>query len=74
VQDSVGIKRVLDKAETELIVLALDSAANAAGDPADKQAISNLANAYMRFRDAWSEAAAQAVLAGISHLDSVCKS
>jgi hypothetical protein len=73
-QDDVGAKKILDEAEADLIVLALDAAARATGDPAAKQAISNLASAYLRFRDAWTGAAVQAIQAGTSHLESMCKS
>jgi len=75
VQDDVEVKKTVDEAEIDLIVLVLDAAAKAAGDPAARQSISNLANAYLRFRDAWTGAAAppiEAILADTSRLQSVC--
>jgi hypothetical protein len=75
VQDDVEVKKTVDEAEIDLIVLVLDAAAKAAGDLAARQSISNLANAYLRFRDAWTGAAAppvEAILADTSRLQSVC--
>jgi hypothetical protein len=77
VRDAVGAKKIQDTVETDLIVLALDAAADAAGDPAARQSIRSLASAYSRFRDSWTGAVApsmEAVLADTRHLDSVCGS
>jgi hypothetical protein len=75
VQDDVELKKTVDEAEIGIIVLVLDAAAKAAGDPAAKQSITNLASAYLRFRDAWTGAAAppvEAILADTSRMESVC--
>jgi hypothetical protein len=77
VRNAVGAKKTLDEVEIDVIVFALDTAADVAGDPAVKQSIRNLANAYSRFHDAWTGAAApstEAILADTSHLESVCGS
>jgi hypothetical protein len=74
-RNAVEAKETLDKAEIELIVLALGAAADAAGDPEARQSISNLANAYSRFRDAWTGATVppiEAILVDTSHLQSKC--
>jgi hypothetical protein len=77
VQDHADAKKFLDKARISLIVLALDAAARATGNPAAKQSITNLADAYLRLKDAWSDATTppiEAVLSDTSRLESVCKS
>jgi hypothetical protein len=77
VRDAAGAKKIEDTVEIDLIVLALDAAADAAGDPAAKQSIRNLASAYSRFRDGWTGAIApstEAILADTRRLDSVCGS
>jgi len=77
VRDAVGAKKIQDTVEADLIVLALDAAADAAGDPAARQSIRNLASAYSRFRDGWTSAIApsmEAILADTRRLDSVCGS
>jgi hypothetical protein len=77
VRNAVDGEKTLDKVEINLIVFALDAAADVAGAPAAKQSIKDLANAYSHFRDAWTGAAApsaEAILADTSHLESVCGS
>jgi hypothetical protein len=76
-RNAVEAKETLDKAEIDLIVVALGAAADAAGDPAARQSVSNLASAYSRFRDAWTSATVppiEAILADTSHLESRCRS
>lgn len=72
VDGKAEVEKLLDEAKVDLIVFALDAAARAANDPAAKQSISKLANAYLRLRDSWTDAAAQAVVSGTSNLNAVC--
>jgi hypothetical protein len=68
-------KETTDKIEINLIVIALDGAADLAGDPGVKQAIKNLASAYSQFRDGWTGAAApsaESIVANTNRLDAVC--
>jgi hypothetical protein len=76
-RDAVEARKIQDTVEIDLIVLALDAAADAAGDPAAKQSIRNLTSAYSRFRDGLTGAIApsvEAILADTSRLESVCGS
>jgi hypothetical protein len=75
VTDASQAKKDVDKAEVEMIVVALDLAADAASDPQAKQSIQTLANAYLTFDDAWTNLAAPPlsdVLADTGGLQSVC--
>jgi hypothetical protein len=77
VRDSTGARQFLGRAEAELIVLALDAAADAAGHSADRQPIDSLARQYTKLRDGWSGTRAsylEAILAGTGRLQSVCGS
>jgi hypothetical protein len=77
VRNAIEARKTLDNVQIDLIVLTLDAAADVAGDPAAKQSIRNLANAYSRFRDAWTGTIAphtEAILADTSQLESVCGS
>jgi hypothetical protein len=76
-RDAVGIRKIQDTVEIDLLVIALDGAARAVGDPAAKQSIANLASAYERFRDDTPGAIAPlmgAILADTRRLDLVCGS
>lgn len=75
IQDAAAAKKAVDKAEIEILVVALDLAADAATDPQAKQSIQSLANAYLSFQDAWTNLAApplSTVLADTSALESIC--
>lgn len=60
-QDAVTGKEAIDKAEISLIVILLDGAANVAGRPDVKDSIQRLADAYLKFRGAWTGAVAPPV-------------
>jgi hypothetical protein len=77
VRDAVEGKESEDKAETELVVFALDAAAAVATSPSDKQSIKSVASAYTRYRDAWQglhAPADDAIVAATGRLRDVCKS
>lgn len=66
-----------EKVEISLMVLALDAAADVAGDPSVKQSINNLAADYTQFRSELKDATLppkEAILADTSHLESLCGS
>jgi hypothetical protein len=66
----------INKALVKVLVVALDAAADATDQPADKQAISNLANAYDEFVTTTAElgsGAASALLKDTTNLDTACK-
>jgi hypothetical protein len=66
----------VNKAEVHLLVLALDAAADVAQRPADKQAISTLANVYEEYYDFTTNVVAVpagTLLKDTSDLESVCK-
>jgi hypothetical protein len=75
IQDAAAAKKAVDKAEIEILVVALDLAADAATDPQAKHSIQSLANAYLSFQDAWTNLAApplSTVLADTSALQGIC--
>jgi hypothetical protein len=75
--DMTASREAEEKVEIRLIVLALDTAADVAGDPTVKQSINNLANDYTKFRSELTDATLppkQAILADTSHLKSLCGS
>jgi hypothetical protein len=78
VRDAVQGKESLDKAEINLIVLALNEAANSAGKSKVKQSIINLLSEYLKLRDSLSgavdSAVEQKILANTSNLNSECRS
>ena len=78
VRDAVQAKKSLDKARIDLIVLALNEAANSAGNSKVKQPIINLVSGYLKLRDSLSGAVDSAVeqklLANTSNLKSECGS
>jgi hypothetical protein len=77
VRNAVAARKALDDAEIDLLVLALDGAADAAGNPGAKQSIRNLADAYSTYEDAWTGITApptEAILADTNDLDSACGS
>jgi len=57
VKDAVAAKEFVGKLEIDLIVLALDAAAALAGNSKVKKSISNLADEYSAFKNAWTSAA-----------------
>lgn len=66
----------VNKAVVNLLVIALDAAADAAEQPADKQAIRTLANVYIEFYDFTTNVVAvpsAALLKDTANLKSVCK-
>ncbi len=75
VRDHNTLEKVLDDAEIELLVLALDAAADATGNPTKAQSIRNLASAYQKYRDAKGGEVAsvtESILADTDRLDAVC--
>lgn len=78
IRDAVKDKESLDKAEIDLIVLALNEAANSAGNSRVKQPIINLVSEYLKFRDSLNgtidSAIEKKILANTSNLKSECAS
>jgi hypothetical protein len=76
VREAAQGKEILDKAEIDLIVLALNGAAKSAGNSKVKQSIINLLSEYLQLRDSLSDAVDSAVeqkiLANTSNLKSDC--
>jgi hypothetical protein len=75
VQDAVQAKETIDKAEIDVLVGALNLAADAVSDPSAKQSVGNLANAYQSFKDSWNAAVVpslDSVLADTASLKSLC--
>jgi hypothetical protein len=75
VKDAATAKKAVDKAEIQILVVALDLAADAATAPQAKQSIQSLANAYLTFEDAWTNMAVpplSTVLADTSALEGIC--
>ena len=76
VDDLAQGREDVNKAVVHLLVIALDSAADVANQPADKQAISALANVYEDYYDLTTTVVAfpiAALLKDTSDLDAVCK-
>jgi hypothetical protein len=74
-QDAVEGKEAVDKAEIDVLVILLDAAANAAGRPDIKQSIRSLADAYLKFRGAWTHAIAppvEGIVGQTNKLESYC--
>jgi hypothetical protein len=78
VRDAVEDKESLDKAEIDLIVIALNETANSAGSSGVKQAIISLVSAYLKLRGSLSgtidSAIEKRIAANTSNLKSECRS
>lgn len=74
VEGKSKVEDTVDEVKVNLILLVLDAASRATGDPEARQTIGNLADAYLKLKDTWSDAAVDAIVTATSDLRAVCKS